>query len=440
MKAIPAASTYPPLEPAPLLRGIRRSLRNPASLGAFLSDGTVDEGLLLGGRHRSRLGGAAEPEPARMALLLHLGRGAVFLAAKRFAEACSCGGSHSAAVPAYHCGSEIEALVRAGFEPRFYRVRPDLAVDPESYREAAAGACIEYVISYFGLPPLVEGSWPADEEGKGVRPRPVIEDAAHALFSRYDDEAPIGSKGDAGIFSVRKSLGVVDGGALVMRGSAGFGASSSAASPTGGTLVARLRSVVSQSALYLAGGEGLLAAPAARLLSAFSKTEQAAAVGELEEAVYGFGEAPEGGWALPERVLRAAASRASLLTYFVLAGQWPEAVAAARRANYTRLLWEYGLAEFVPPVLRELPSQTTPLFLVVESDDRDSAVASFYEAGIRVLEVWPVAHRLTEERFDKELRPLRNRFIALPVHQALEASALERVGEVALRVLGRARK
>lgn len=441
MTGAPTVTTYPPLEAAAVFRGVGRAVRTPGALGSFRADGSIDEGLLFGGAPTPRTATpGAESASGGTALLLHLGRGAVYLAGRALAGACRCGRTPSVAVPSYHCGSEIEALVRAGLQPRFYRVRRDLSVDAESYREAAAGACIEYVISFFGVPPTVEGIWPPVAEGGRARTRPVIEDAAHALYSRYEDGTPVGTKGDAAIFSLRKSLGVPDGGALRPKEMAAGALGARALRENPRARRRRARSLLSQLLLGLAGGDGILAHPAGRVVSLFSKSERAALAGELEEAVYRFEEGAGGGWELTEESVRSAAGRASLLTYLALAGQWPKATAAARRAHYNRLLWEFDLAEFVPPGLRDLPKGAVPLFLAVESGEREAAVAAFYEAGVRVLEVWPVAHRLTEGSFEKELRPLRDRLIALPVHQALSSSALERVGEVSRAVLTKRRK
>ncbi len=431
----PVLCTYPPLEVGAALRGIARCLRRPAGLTRFIRTGRVDAGLLLLDRSReSRLLGAEEVGGGAKAVLAHLGRGALYLGCRVLASRCECPGPHSVAVPSYHCGSEIETLYRAGFVLRFYRVRSDLTVDTDSFAEASRGACFRYVVSFFGFPPLVEGLWPpaeSDEVGSWL----VVEDAAHALYSCYPDGTPVGSRSAVAIFSVRKSLGVPDGGALLVRGEEGEGAGCHFDACLPGTPPPgrRLRSVASQTLLALAAHPGATGRVAAQMTSRLSRTERAALAGELEEAVYAF----EGGsgWELEEGSLRTAATRASLLTYMVLAGQFPSEAAAARRANYHRLLWEFGLGEFVPPGLDALPDGAVPLFLPVLTRDRRRAVASFYEAGIRVAEVWPVAHRLTDERFARELEGIRSSLLALPVHHELRAGALEKVGEKAAEVL-----
>ncbi len=438
MSDSPVVCTYPPLEAGAALRGISRTLRQPAGLRRFIRTGRVDAGLLLGdGSRESLLPGADDVGGGAEAVLVHLGRGALYLGCRILASRCGCPGPHSVAVPSYHCGSEIETLYRAGFVLRFYRVRSDLTVDADSFADASRGACFRYIVSFFGFPPRVEGIWPP-AEGEEAESAIFVEDAAHALYSCYPDGTPVGSRSAVSIFSVRKSLGVPDGGALLVRGEGGDGGDGAQRLPVAPLPGfpppgRRIRSVASQALLALAARRGTAGNAAAHTASLLSRTERAALAGELEEAVYAF--EGQGGWELDEGSLRTAATRASLLTYLVLAGQFPSVAAAARRANYHRLLWEFGLGEFVPPGLGALPDGAVPLFLPVFTRDRRRAVACFYEAGIRVLEVWPVAHRLTDERFARELEEARSSLLALPVHHGLRAGTLEKVGEKASQVL-----
>src|SRR5436305_3647488 len=130
--------------------------------------------------------------------LTHLGRGAVWLALR----ALGLGRGSRLAMPAYHCGSEVEAAHLAGVELDFYRVDAQLRVDPEDLARAAAASDATYLISCFGFP------MPELDVGPPTRPPAgrVIEDAAHGLFSADGDGRPLGSRGDAAVFCPRKSL------------------------------------------------------------------------------------------------------------------------------------------------------------------------------------------------------------------------------------------
>src|SRR5205085_4986392 len=121
-------------------------------------------------------------------------------------EALGLGRGSRLAMPAYHCGSEVEAAHLAGVQIDFYRVDGQLRVDADDLARAAAGADAVYLISHFGFP---MAEVPGDA-------RLVIEDAAHALFSADPAGRPLGSRGDAAVFAPRKSLGVPDGGAALV--------------------------------------------------------------------------------------------------------------------------------------------------------------------------------------------------------------------------------
>ncbi|HEX6099451.1 MAG TPA: DegT/DnrJ/EryC1/StrS family aminotransferase, partial [Thermoanaerobaculia bacterium] len=109
--------------------------------------------------------------------------------------------------PSFHCGMEVRAAVDAGCEPRFYRVREDFTIDEEHLAEGLShepGAVV--VIHYFGF------AQPGIARIAALG-APLLEDCSHAFLSRFDGQ-PLGTFGDAATFSLYKSLGTVDGGAL----------------------------------------------------------------------------------------------------------------------------------------------------------------------------------------------------------------------------------
>jgi hypothetical protein len=311
-------------------------------------------------------------------------------------------------MPAYHCGSEVEAARLAGITVSFYRVDGSFRVDEEDLARVAAAADAAYVISYFGFP-MVKGP-------PGCR---MIEDAAHGLFSA-DGDGPLGSRGEAAIFCPRKSLGVPDGGALLLHGSP---------VPAQGRPPARrlVRSVgsllVGRAALARWGS---LRRAAAAVLAGTSRADAATRVGRLTETVIGE-------WDLAESDMEVAATPASRLTQRAVARLDAEAIRARRRQNYAALAAEVGLA--CPEPFRELPAGTCPLYLPVLVSDRRRTIAALLSRGVRATEVWPVPHPLLERQRFAELEPLRRGLLALPVHQDLEPWHVEAVARAAKEVL-----
>jgi DegT/DnrJ/EryC1/StrS aminotransferase family len=340
--------------------------------------------------------------------LTHLGRGAVWLALR----ALGLGRGSRLAMPAYHCGSEVEAAHLAGIELDFYRVDARLRVDEEDLARAAVASDATYLISCFGFA--------MPDPPAGTR---VIEDAAHGLFSRDAAARPLGSRGDAAVFCPRKSLGTPDGGALVLR-DGGRRIDAVAGHPDGRAMA--------RSAASLLAGRAAMARPhvirarAAEAIGRASRTDAAARAGTLTETVIGE-------WGLEPADLDAAACSPSRLTSAAVVRVDGDDIRARRRANYTALRDE--LAELAPEPFRELPDGTCPLYFPVLAEDRGAAIAALLDRGVRALEVWPVPHpALDRDRF-AELEPVRRGLLALPVHQAMREGHVRTVVAAAKAIL-----
>jgi len=341
------------------------------------------------------------------ASLTHLGRGAVWLALR----AAGLGPGSRIAMPAYHCGSEVEAARLAGLEIDFYRVDSALRVDEEDLARATAACDATYLISHFGFP---MAAVPGGGSGK------LIEDAAHALFS-CDGDAPIGSRGHCAIFCPRKSLGVPDGGALLVKGG-----------PTAAPVGRPGRKAIARSTTSLLAGRAALsrARPLRGLAAGFiartSRADRAARAGTLTETVIGE-------WDLEVSDMEAAASRPARLTEMLVRRVDPDAIRARRRRNYELLRDE--LAEFAPAPYRELPDGVAPLYFPALVADRPAAIAALLSHGVRAIEIWPVPHPLLDRERFSELEPARRRLIALPAHQDLDEWHMRVVLDAAKGVL-----
>ena len=155
--------------------------------------------------------------------------------------------------PAYHHGSEVEALERAGARCVFYDCDEALAPDAaELERLVGPRTRALHLTHHLGFPQDAARwrRW-CDERGLAL-----IEDAAQAWLARTGDR-PVGAFGDIAIFSLYKTFGLPDGGALLCRPRAQppagpqeaavvrlgleHGAWIAGRSPAAGGLVARLR-------------------------------------------------------------------------------------------------------------------------------------------------------------------------------------------------------
>jgi len=335
----------------------------------------------------------------------HLGRGAAWLALK----ALGLSDGKRLAMPSYHCGSEVEAARLAGCEVHFYRVDAQLRVDRDDLERVAAGCDAVYLISNFGFPIAQAPS------GK-----PVIEDAAHALFS-LDGSVPIGARGDAAVFCPRKSLGVADGGAVL---AAGATLSATPGRPGTKSMLRSFASLkLSRAATLRVPG---VRQTAASVLTRASRGDAAAREGTLTETVIGE-------WGLEIADMEAAARHPAPFTEYISRRSNAAKIRARRRRNFQLLRDE--LADLTPESCRELPEGVAPLYFPVRAPDRDAAMARLLDGGVRALEVWPVPHPLLDREKFSELEPARRELLALPVHQSLGDWQMQRVLSAAKRAL-----
>lgn len=111
-------------------------------------------------------------------------------------------------LPGYLCREVVGAVRALGAEPVYYGVAPDLSLadDPKTLPTA----CAVVAVNFFGFPQDLEPFREYCARTRAV----LIEDNAHGLFSRDETGAALGTRAPLGIFSLRKTVPLPDGGAL----------------------------------------------------------------------------------------------------------------------------------------------------------------------------------------------------------------------------------
>jgi dTDP-4-amino-4,6-dideoxygalactose transaminase len=101
----------------------------------------------------------------------------------------------------------VNVVKKLGLNLKFYRVLENLEIDFDDLEAVAGKAKVLLIIHYFGFPQNME------EILRFCKDREIllIEDCAQALYSRWKGKY-LGTFGDYGFFSVRKSLPSPDGG------------------------------------------------------------------------------------------------------------------------------------------------------------------------------------------------------------------------------------
>jgi dTDP-4-amino-4,6-dideoxygalactose transaminase len=291
--------------------------------------------------------------------------------------------------PAYHHGSEIEALVRAGLTCRFYEPTAALAPD-EGELETLLGTGVRALLLVHSLGfPQDPPRWRRWCDERGIL---LIEDAAQSWLARSGDR-PLGAWGDLSLFSLHKTVGVPDGGALVGHP---VGALDGPTGSAGSRAWWRFKTSPPVNALRAR----LVPYPPYRPLEDFTLGD-------------------------PTRPPSAA-------TTFLLPRLVRPGIREARSANYRWLQEE--LAGRARPLLDDLPAGASPMVFPIEVADKAAALDALVQRGVLALDFWSVPHPLLPvERFPATAAR-RGRVVGLPVHQDLKADDLARIAEAAAEI------
>lgn len=114
-------------------------------------------------------------------------------------------------LPGFLCGEVVASLAAVEVVPRFYAVDELLHVDVASWeRMATKNVRAVVAVNYFGFPQPLD----LIREWCRAKGAALIEDNAQGFLSA-DGETPLGRRGDLGVFSLRKTLSLPNGAALV---------------------------------------------------------------------------------------------------------------------------------------------------------------------------------------------------------------------------------
>ena len=297
-------------------------------------------------------------------------------------------------MPAYHHGSEVEAVRQAGATPVFYGGTERLAPS-ESELESLTGPTTRalHLTHFLGFPPEADRwrRW-CDERGLAL-----IEDAAQAWLA-LSAGRPVGAAGDLAVFCLYKTVGLPDGAATVCRAELPETRDS-----TGRAVLPTAKRAVAWAAQK--------AGPSRRLAARGS-------------ASGGFD--PETAFAVGDPTRPPASSSLQLLPRFDF-----EAAAHARRLNYERLL--LGIGDRVPPPFDALPSGAVPWLFPIAAEDKAGMLAHLRAGGVSPLDFWSVPHPALDAAGFPSIAERRATTIGLPVHQGLRPRDIDRIADLVLR-------
>ena len=290
-------------------------------------------------------------------------------------------------VPAFHHGAEIEALIQAGVECRFYDATSNLEPDTAELDALVSPATKAlYVIHYLGIAQDVK-RWRRWCDERGLL---LLEDAAQAWLASSDG-LPVGTLGDLAIFCFYKTFGFPDGAALV----------SSSPAEDATPVDRRLSAIGMSHAAWAAGRSGILAGAARRIWTA---------EGSTDDDEFSLGEPSP-----PSRALDLLISRGV-----------DRSAAATRRAHYQLLLAD--LEESVLPAFRELPGESSPFAFPMVTSEKPELIARLRASGIDALDFWPVPHPRLPEGFPQAAELRRTSSACPSIKNFGEAMSIESRG------------
>ena len=299
-------------------------------------------------------------------------------------------------VPAFHHGSEIETLVQLGLVGRFYGGDESLAPDEAELESLLTPRVRARYLNHYNGFPQDATRWRHWADERGLL---LVEDAAQAWLASSDGAA-VGEAGDVSLFCLYKTFGLPDGAVVLARIPP---APVQRRSPLGaGTLVRRHASwAMERSAVLASAGRGL-----------------------RRDQPYD----PSLDFALGDPETPASAASRFLLPRIADRG-----AAARRRANYGALLREVGEAVSAP--FASVPEGASPFAFLFETDDREEIVGRFRAHGIGAYPFWLAFHPATPADQFPDIARRRSRTVALPVHQELTQSGVDRIAAAASALL-----
>jgi len=324
-------------------------------------------------------------------------------------------------VPAYCCGTEVDPLLARGIRIEWYDVDDELRIDVNELRarwsDDIKGLLI---IHYLGFDRLSKEIIDFCIEKKIL----LIEDCAHAFLSSSEHGEPIGAAGDASVFSIRKSIGVPDGGALYLRDGNSTRYDVKLEHPDPMAVLFRAAELLAQNstessslsdraASRTAACLGRVLGRSKILFSALHKLLNVCETSLIHINSYDFSR-QAANWDM-----------SSFSKKRLRCQNWGEIV-AKRRSNYEYLLGRIEEHTGMKPLFPRLPAGTCPLFFPVLTKKRNEFHDFLMHYGIDSHPWWGYFHpEVPWDSFPRAVR-LKEDILGFPIHQSLNQDHMER--------------
>jgi len=297
-------------------------------------------------------------------------------------------------VPAYHHGSEVEALVQAGLRPRFYDAPDGLEPDEATLDRMIGPSTRALHLTHFYGFAQNAARWRRFCDDRGLL---LLEDAAQAWLACREG-VPVGSHGDIAVFCLYKAVGIPEGALLLLREPATRAHLDRR--PGIGPLARKHGAWLASRSAVLAGAHARLRPPKGRDV-------------RLDFGLRGRDDMP---WST---------------TLFLLRRLADATVARRRRANYQAMLDSLG--DLVAAPFGRLPAGASPFLFPVETHDKATALERLRVQRVEALDVWSAGHPTLPSEGYPDAEARRARTVGLPVHQELTRRDIDQIATAVRR-------
>ncbi len=315
-------------------------------------------------------------------------------------------------MPSFHCGVEVEAVLKAKTNVRFYKMKENLEVDLQDL-EGRIGPDTKaiFVIHYFGFPQKMEEVKKLCQKYKLW----LIEDCAHALYSQDNGSKYLGEFGDVSIFSLQKSLPICDGGALLINQTKGMWKER----PSQPNLMTTLRGMtllrIEHIKMFTAPLYGLIdflvVKPARFMLKIVKKSgSRSLQVSVPSSAYFDLSQSSKGMSAFSRKIADSVEA---------------ESLVKRRRNNYQYLVEAIKNVNGVQILFPSLAEGVCPLFLPIKVSDRGILKNRLEKAGVKTFIFGEFLHQNLERGFDPLAEAWSRHILCLPIHQDLTQTHLD---------------
>lgn len=328
-------------------------------------------------------------------------------------------------VPAYCCGTEVDPILAKGIKIRWYELDENFSISIDNIRngweEGVRGLLITH---YLGFDRLTE------EIMNFVRERKIflIEDCAHAFLSSTESGIPLGARGDAAVFSLRKILPIPDGGALVLKNIEPDEGSFRLQPPNSFSVVFRACELFGKNSTASGRYNGSIVSAYSRCVGKAAKNFRF-----FFRIFYKWFNIFESCLVNPNSydfVVKASNWSMSAFSRQLIQSQDWKRIVAKRRENFTYLLERLEGFDKVHLLVSRLPSGTCPLFFPLLVKNRERLHSFLLKHGIDNHPWWGYFHpKVPWRSFPNGIR-LKKEILGLPIHQDLDLEHMDRIIKV----------